>query len=182
MTRFVAHSTPVEGRVNYAFDEGKDAGRWGMPATVTSGKRDSWPILSQKASACATVRGGINDGHVHEVRMVLGGGVRRAAAHRTRSTPTQYGEECPMTESTNHAAAHVKEMLADLSRLIEALDRRVPHLERLGEEQIARDAAELRQQAVSLIHRLEQTTDAGDESRRDPPRAPSRDTPKPTER
>jgi hypothetical protein len=37
MTRFVAHPTPVGGQLNYAFDEGKDAGGCGMPAKVTSG-------------------------------------------------------------------------------------------------------------------------------------------------
>jgi hypothetical protein len=37
MTRFVAHPTPVGGQLNYPFDEGKDAGRCGMPAKVTSG-------------------------------------------------------------------------------------------------------------------------------------------------
>ncbi len=62
-----------------------------------------------------------------------------------------------MTKTTNDAAGHVKEMLADLSYLIEALDRRVPHIERLGESQIAQDAAELRQRAASLIRRLEGT-------------------------
>jgi hypothetical protein len=63
---------------------------------------------------------------------------------------------------TNDDAAHMKEMLADLSRLIEALDRRVPHLERLGEAQIARDASELRQQAVGLLHRLEAAANGAD--------------------
>jgi hypothetical protein len=65
-----------------------------------------------------------------------------------------------MTESTNDDAAHMKEMLADLAHLIEALDARVPHLERLGEAQIAHDAAELRERAVDLIRRLEQKTPA----------------------
>src|SRR4051812_16707366 len=67
-----------------------------------------------------------------------------AAAHRG-----------PMTKSTGNATAQVKQMLADLSRLIEALDRRVPHLERLGEARIAREAAELRERAASLIQQLE---------------------------
>ena len=48
-----------------------------------------------------------------------------------------------------------KEMLSDLYRLIEALDKRVPRLERLGEAQIAHDAADLRERAVSLIRRIE---------------------------
>ncbi len=71
-----------------------------------------------------------------------------------------------MTKTANDSAAHVKEMLADLSRLIEALDRRVPHLERLNEPQIAHDATELRRRAVSLIDRLERTKD----TERDPGR------------
>ena len=51
--------------------------------------------------------------------------------------------------------AQVREMLCDLYDLIEALDRRVPRLERIGEAQIAHDAAELRERAVSLIQRIE---------------------------
>jgi hypothetical protein len=70
-----------------------------------------------------------------------------------------------MTEVTDdEAAAHMKEMLADLSRLIEALDRRAPHLERLGEAEIARDAADLRHRAVNLIRRLERAPNAGGNS------------------
>ena len=46
-------------------------------------------------------------------------------------------------------------MLVDLYRLIEALDRRVPRLDRSGEAQIAHDAAALRERAVSLIERIE---------------------------
>ena len=48
-----------------------------------------------------------------------------------------------------------KDMLADLYRLIEALDRRVPRLERNGEAQIARDAADLRERALGLIRKIE---------------------------
>lgn len=48
-----------------------------------------------------------------------------------------------------------KEMLSDLYNLIEALDRRVPRLERVGETQIAHDAADLRERAISLIRRIE---------------------------
>ena len=53
---------------------------------------------------------------------------------------------------------HTQEILADLYRLIEALDRRVPRLERLGESQIAHDASEIRERAVSLIQRIEGDT------------------------
>jgi hypothetical protein len=55
-------------------------------------------------------------------------------------------------------SGHVIDMLADLYQLVEALDRRVPRLERLGEAQIAHDAAALRERAVSLIHQLEGDT------------------------
>jgi hypothetical protein len=60
-----------------------------------------------------------------------------------------------MTPTTDdERATQAREMLAELQQLVEALDRRVPHLERVGEAQIARDAAGLRQQAVSLIERI----------------------------
>jgi hypothetical protein len=55
-------------------------------------------------------------------------------------------------------AAQTREMLADLYRLIEALDRRVPRLERIGEAQIAHDACDLRERALSLIRRIESDT------------------------
>ena len=54
--------------------------------------------------------------------------------------------------------AHARGMLSDLYWLIEALDRRVPRLERIGESQIAHDAADLRERAVSLIRRIEGET------------------------
>jgi hypothetical protein len=46
-------------------------------------------------------------------------------------------------------------MFDELQRLVEAIDRRVPHLERLDEAAIARDAADLRQRAVSLMRAIE---------------------------
>lgn len=60
-----------------------------------------------------------------------------------------------MTIMTPNLTADAKEMLAELYRLIDALDRRVPRLERSGETQIANDAADLRRRAVHLIEQLE---------------------------
>jgi hypothetical protein len=51
-------------------------------------------------------------------------------------------------------ASQRAEMAYELRLLVEALDRRVPHLERLGEAQIVTDAAELRRQAVALLAEL----------------------------
>lgn len=53
-------------------------------------------------------------------------------------------------------AAPAAAVRADLQRLIEALDRRVPHLERVGEAKIARDAAELRARAVEMIKEIDE--------------------------
>ncbi len=50
-----------------------------------------------------------------------------------------------------------KEMVGDLQHLIEAIDRRAPHLERIGEAAIARDAADLRRRAVALMRAIEAT-------------------------
>jgi hypothetical protein len=47
------------------------------------------------------------------------------------------------------------EQIQLLRELIEALDRRVPHIERTGEIQIARDAASLRERALKRIAVLE---------------------------
>ena len=62
----------------------------------------------------------------------------------------------PITQDDKCAKS--REMLSDLYQLVEALDRRVPHIERLGEAQIAHDAADLRERAVSLIRRTEGKT------------------------
>jgi ribonuclease PH len=60
-----------------------------------------------------------------------------------------------MSDATTRAAdAQRTEMVADLQRLVEALDRRVPRLERLGETAISEDAAELREKATTLIAKL----------------------------
>ena len=45
-------------------------------------------------------------------------------------------------------------VIAALRELIEALDRRVRHVERLGEVKIARDAAALRSEALARIQEL----------------------------
>jgi hypothetical protein len=45
-------------------------------------------------------------------------------------------------------------VVAELGELIDALERRVPHIERAGEIQIARDAARLRNEAVARINAL----------------------------
>jgi hypothetical protein len=60
-----------------------------------------------------------------------------------------------MTDERDDPAALTGAMRSDLERLIEALDRRVPRLERLGEAKIARDAADLRARAVTLLRQLD---------------------------
>ena len=47
------------------------------------------------------------------------------------------------------------EQIRQLRELIDALDRRVPQIERTGEIQIARDAASLRDKALKRIAALE---------------------------
>ena len=60
-----------------------------------------------------------------------------------------------MITTKSPTSSERQEILRNLYELIEALDRRVPRLERVGEGDIAREAAELRQRAVSLIFRIE---------------------------
>ena len=52
-------------------------------------------------------------------------------------------------------ALPLADMLTNLRQLVEALDRRVPRLERPAEAGIARDAADLRERTVSLIRQIE---------------------------
>lgn len=52
-------------------------------------------------------------------------------------------------------AVTTAEAIRELLELIAALDRRVPRVERAGEADIARDAAELRTRAMKRIEKLE---------------------------
>jgi len=52
------------------------------------------------------------------------------------------------------AMTHSK-AIHQLHELIAALDRRVPHVERVGEAKIARDAAALKARALKRIEELE---------------------------
>lgn len=63
-----------------------------------------------------------------------------------------------MAVTAEERCLRTREILSDLYELIEALDRRVPRLERIGEAQIAHDASDLRERAVSLIRRIEGQT------------------------
>jgi hypothetical protein len=54
------------------------------------------------------------------------------------------------------AAASGAPLLDALRELVEAIDRRVPHLERAGERAIARDALALRADALKRLAELEQ--------------------------
>jgi hypothetical protein len=47
--------------------------------------------------------------------------------------------------------------IATLTELIEALDRRVPHVERVGETRIAGDAVKLRNDAMARIDELKRS-------------------------
>ena len=64
----------------------------------------------------------------------------------------------PLPSISENTPVEVREMLSDLSELIAAIDRRVPRLERIGEAQIAQDAADLRERALNLIQRIQGKT------------------------
>ena len=50
--------------------------------------------------------------------------------------------------------SRARRVATTLRELIRAIDRRVPHTERLGESRIARDAQRLRREAVAQIEAL----------------------------
>ena len=54
------------------------------------------------------------------------------------------------------------ELVRELHVLIEALDRRLPHVERAGEVSIARDAAALKVKALKRIAELESHDSPGE--------------------
>jgi hypothetical protein len=79
-----------------------------------------------------------------EARYVEGGFKTRARLAR----------EYPMNDQQQTPGSSRDGIIAALGELIEALDRRVPHIERMGEAQIAREAAALRREALKRIERL----------------------------
>jgi chorismate mutase len=50
-----------------------------------------------------------------------------------------------------------KRSVRHLRQLIDALNRRVPHIERVGEAKIARDAADLMGKALNRLKELEES-------------------------
>ena len=57
-------------------------------------------------------------------------------------------DQTPPEGERNRAIRHLRELIA-------ALDRRVTHIERVGEGEIARDAATLKAKALERIAKLE---------------------------
>jgi len=57
--------------------------------------------------------------------------------------------------TAGHYDADKKRTIRHLRQLIDALNRRVPHIERAGEAKIARDAADLMKQALKRLKALE---------------------------
>jgi hypothetical protein len=65
------------------------------------------------------------------------------------------------SDDTTAAHTSIAQIVRELHELIDALDRRVPHVERVGEIAIARAAAALREEAVKRVEALERQADAG---------------------
>jgi len=63
-----------------------------------------------------------------------------------------------MTLETTTAASTRAQIVRELDELIAALDRRVPHVERVGEISIARAAAALKSEALKRIEELDRQT------------------------
>jgi chorismate mutase len=59
--------------------------------------------------------------------------------------------------TADNVDAERKRAIRHLRQLIDALNRRVPHIERVGEAKIARDAAELMKQALKRLKALEKS-------------------------
>ena len=57
----------------------------------------------------------------------------------------------------NHVAEDSDAVIAALHELIDALDRRIPNVERVGERDIREQAADLRNQAMRRIDELTRT-------------------------
>ena len=69
------------------------------------------------------------------------------------SDPAGKGSESTSAATTCEGAPR-DAVIADLMALVMALDERVPHIERIGETQIARDAAALKARALERLAAL----------------------------
>jgi hypothetical protein len=65
----------------------------------------------------------------------------------------------PRAKTRERRMADSDLVIRALRELVEALDRRVAHVERLGEARIAREAAALRKEAVNRIQELAAASD-----------------------
>jgi hypothetical protein len=76
----------------------------------------------------------------------------RATMERWASGLTRVYAEGALLRARRHPdAIHTSERLLALVEMVEALDRRIPHIERAGEARIAADAARLRASAMARI-------------------------------
>jgi collagenase-like PrtC family protease len=69
------------------------------------------------------------------------------------SDPAGQGPEITSAATTREEASR-DAVIADLMALVMALDERVPHIERIGETLIARDAAALKARALERLAAL----------------------------
>jgi hypothetical protein len=69
-----------------------------------------------------------------------------------------------MTPDTTTEASSTAQTVRELFELIAALDRRVPHVERVGEIAIAQAASALKREALKRIEELEQNGPASSSS------------------
>lgn len=83
------------------------------------------------------------------LRPLMGSTTRSQEAGRTPQSSGRHMD-------TRHGESNRNRLVRELRELIAALDRRVPHIEREGEVQIALDAAALRARAVARLADLEE--------------------------
>lgn len=74
----------------------------------------------------------------------------------------------PCVDADSSTATDRRRLVQHLRDLIDALDRRVPQVERAGEVTIAREASELRALALQRVAELEAVEGAADSS--EPPK------------
>ena len=77
-------------------------------------------------------------------------------AGEASSTP----DGAPAADETTTASSETAQSIEHLRELILALDRRVTHIERTGELDIARDAAQLKDRALKRIAELDAAAQA----------------------
>jgi len=124
-----------------------------MARTGEDGSWEGWLEFTPAGEPAATGLATDIETHQHD----------RVAVERWASGLTRvYAEGALARARALHPETPASDLLASLQEIVAALDRRIPHIERAGEPEIAADAKRLRAAAVQRIASLRRQASAAD--------------------